>query len=385
MSRGTAYGSLYVRSQDDALAATERQYIIKGLFCVGELSAIVAQPGAGKTFLGLYLAHQIALGRTTFGRRVKAVPVLYCSLEGEGGFENRTKAAIANYGKTINFRYIAQSINLFSDEANIGDLIKAILDIGAKIAFIDTLNRAMANGDENTPGDMGKFIRNIDKIRQATGAHMCIVHHFGKEHSRGPRGHSSFMGAADLVLEVEKQGDNSRIISIIKAKDDSAEQQHAFRLKVVELGKDSDSEPITTCAVYEVPPTSSAQTKRKTKALTPELQAAANELRDLFINNPATLVVSPIPGMREVPCVLKKKTLNRWIETGRLDIESDNTDDRKRKKTAAEKHAQRLRNQLKDHGKIGMTKKYVWLIDDVFGQPDNTGHSPDIPIFSKPN
>ena len=107
MSRGTAYGSLYVRSQDDALAATERQYIIKGLFCVGELSAIVAQPGAGKTFLGLYLAHQIALGRTTFGRRVKAVPVLYCSLEGEGGFENRTKAAIANYGKTINFRYIA--------------------------------------------------------------------------------------------------------------------------------------------------------------------------------------------------------------------------------------------------------------------------------------
>ena len=53
------------------------------------------------------------------------------------------------------------------------------------IIEIDTLSRIMAGGDENNAADMTALIRNIDTLRAATGAHVVLVHHTGKDTARG--------------------------------------------------------------------------------------------------------------------------------------------------------------------------------------------------------
>ena len=46
------------------------------------------------------------------------------------------------------------------------------------------LARVMA-GDENAAPDVSDLLRDIDKLREATGAHVLLVHHIGKDAARG--------------------------------------------------------------------------------------------------------------------------------------------------------------------------------------------------------
>jgi hypothetical protein len=76
-----------------------------------------------------------------------------------------------------------------------------------RLVVVDTLSRAMAGGNENAPDDMSAFIRNIDRIRQETGAHVLIVHHCGKDAAKGARGHSCLRAATDTKIELSHDTD----------------------------------------------------------------------------------------------------------------------------------------------------------------------------------
>src|SRR5204862_79157 len=65
----------------------------------------------------------------------------------------------------------------------------AALGMRVELIVIDTLSRVMAGGNENQPDAMGAFVRNIDRLRAATGAAVLIVHHSRKDASRGARRH----------------------------------------------------------------------------------------------------------------------------------------------------------------------------------------------------
>ena len=92
---------------------------------------------------------------------------------------------------------------------------------------------------------------------------MLLVHHTGKDASRGLRGHSSLMAALDAVIEVSRDGDR-RDWRTTKAKDAGDGQAHAFRLAVVELGIDEHGEALTSCVVE--PLEAEAGAVRKAKA-----------------------------------------------------------------------------------------------------------------------
>jgi hypothetical protein len=76
-----------------------------------------------------------------------------------------------------------------------------------------------------------------------------VVHHTGKDASKGLRGHSSLHAALDTAIEVRRDGDNREWL-IAKSKDGEDGGVHAFKLEVVELGSDEDGDPITSCIVY---------------------------------------------------------------------------------------------------------------------------------------
>jgi hypothetical protein len=114
----------------------------------------------------------------------------------------------------------------------------------------------MAGGDENSPQDMGMFIRNVSELRHDTQAHITIVHHGtkasnGSTHGSTPRGHSSLTGADDALIEVVKLDDGSRVATVVHAKDDQDGMRRGFTSDVVALGTDDDGDAITTLLVSE--------------------------------------------------------------------------------------------------------------------------------------
>jgi hypothetical protein len=118
----------------------------------------------------------------------------------------------------------------------------------ADVIVIDTLAQVTAGANENSSEDMGKALAACRSLHEATGAVVVVVHHAGKDASRGARGWSGLKGAADAELEVTRDGDLRRA-RVSKQKDGTDGDVLAFRLRTVELGRDEDGDPITSCVV----------------------------------------------------------------------------------------------------------------------------------------
>jgi hypothetical protein len=167
--------------------------------------------------------------------------------EGEAGLRNRI-GAWERYNKTTippEFTAITQPVDL-TKEQDIADL-SDVVPMGGVI-IIDTLNRAAPGLDENSSQDMGRVITAMKRLQAATGGLVLFVHHTGKDVSKGLRGHSSLYAALDGAIEVSRTA-NSRSWSVAKAKDGADGEDRAFKLEVVELGRDADGDAVTSCVV----------------------------------------------------------------------------------------------------------------------------------------
>jgi hypothetical protein len=149
--------------------------------------------------------------------------VVYVAGEGVGGLAQRV-AVWRQYHELARLRapfyIIPDTVNLL-EPATPGVLLASLAlrdDQAPALVIIDTLARTMVGGDENGTRDMGAFIANADQIRRATGATVLIVHHTGKDTSRGERGSSALRAAADTMIALD--ADNTLItVTCDKQKD----------------------------------------------------------------------------------------------------------------------------------------------------------------------
>lgn len=358
--RGRKVGRLTVYSDADASAAPKRDYFLKGIISPNEMSTIYGEPGCGKSFLALYIARAIAQEREVFGRRVHATNILFLALEGVSGFEKRLKAMIDTAETTENFFYVAQPVNLFSDDPQVAEVVQASQSCDAGMIVIDTLNRAMAGGSENDPADMGKLIQSLDRIRLATGAHICIIHHSGKDSSRGMRGHSSLLGAADMVMEVRKgQPGEPRTIFIEKAKDDADGQTFHFALDIHKMGLDDDGDPISTCIVREID--TSETTGGKTEKLTPVERRWMDQIHELFAGDDRVTLTKPMRKMAEKRCVTRDG-LRVWMKVRGVIGVTESVTESKGIKGADRTTMSRVLNSLALKKKIAIHGDWIWLV-----------------------
>lgn len=233
--------------------------IVKGLLTSGGLSVVYGAPKAGKTFLAVDLALRVAAGMPWHGRRVTPGSVLYLALEGGTGIERRICAWHRHHeiAADIPFAWASQSIDLRTARGDMEAILGAArgLDVETgvpiRLVVIDTLARALAGGSDCDPEHMGAVIKAADEIRAATGAHVMIIHHTGKDAERGARGWSGLTGALDTQIEVTK-GENGHRARVTDQRDMEEGGVFAFALEVVELGQDEDGDPVTTCVAEEV-------------------------------------------------------------------------------------------------------------------------------------
>jgi hypothetical protein len=286
---------------------------VKRVLGYGTCSMCYGETGSAKTFFVCYLALCVALGQPFFGRKVKRGLVVYIAAEGGASLRRRIEAFRQFYGlpddDDIPFCLIAAPVNLLDPEADLVALIGEIQAAAARredmpllLIVVDTLSRALAGGNENAPDDMGRLIANVDRLRAATGAHVCIIHHTGKTASQGARGHSLLRAAVDTEIEVVKsEAIKISTATVTKQRDEETGAAFAFRLRVVELGHDEDGELITSCAVEPLEtPAETPKPRSKPRPLPPDYQRALDFLRDRVAETGKPLDRPGFPNLKAI-------------------------------------------------------------------------------------
>jgi hypothetical protein len=247
---------------------------VKGVLPQTGIAAMFGPSGSGKSFLGLDLAMSVAKGAHWFGHRTTKCAVLYVCLEGEAGMSVRVNAYRERYGTEGEVLFLTASFNLLACQ-DVTDLLQAIKEarVRPEVIILDTLNRAAPGLDENSSAEMGNVIEAVKQLQAAIGGLVVVVHHTGKDATRGLRGHSSLIAALDAAIEVKRAGD-LRVWEVAKSKDGEDGKGQGFKLDRVHLGEDPDGDAVTSCVIVPA-----LTTQRHSKPLTMSQQQGLDSFR----------------------------------------------------------------------------------------------------------
>jgi hypothetical protein len=239
-------------------AIAEARDFVESLLTEGGASVVYGPSNCGKSFWILDLAVCVATGADFRDElEVDQGAVVYVALEGEFGVRNRIEA-LKQAGRLpadAPLFLCDAPVSLLEPghEARLAESLKlAATESGfpCRLVILDTLARAMAGGDENRGQDMTAAVAAIDAVRAATGAHVAVVHHCGKDEARGARGHSSLRAAVDTEIEISRaEGETISTVRVTKQRDMAVGDPMPFSLEPVTLGTDRRGKPITSCIV----------------------------------------------------------------------------------------------------------------------------------------
>lgn len=246
-------GGKFKITSDDDFAAQESnlKWLVKGFLPKANLGVLFGESGSGKSFAMLDLSAAICRGLEFWnGHRVSKGRVLYVVAEGVSGFRQRIKAychqqAIPRIGMDVIYDITPNLTNV----AQITDLISEIRQREPyDLIVMDTFAQVMAGADENNGQDVGNALAQCKRIAHRCNAMVLLVHHSGKDASKGSRGHSSIKAACDVEIKVERSND-TRSITTSKMKDGIEGIGYLFSLHTVVLSQDEDGDDITSCIV----------------------------------------------------------------------------------------------------------------------------------------
>jgi KaiC/GvpD/RAD55 family RecA-like ATPase len=266
---------------------------IAGVLEHGVLAMLQGEPGAGKSFLALDMALAVATGTEWHGCRVNTGPVVYVAGEGHAGIARRARAWEEDRKTPLAgcpVRVSARAVRFLSP-ADVAELTSEIDALSAPPALIviDTLARAFIGGDENSALDAGRFIAELDAIRERYGCTVLVVHHTAKNTGQA-RGSGAFRGAVDVEFSARRE-DDAIVLSCGKMKDGAVPPDYAFQLRDVTLpfGWVDDAGELLRSAVIvrgEPPPPAPLRNRK----LRPNQQFALDILDALLVHGqPVTL------------------------------------------------------------------------------------------------
>jgi len=243
----------YLGALDDI---PEPTWAIEGLLPEGGYSLLYGKRSTKKSFLALDMGLSLAIGVPYHGRDIRKGRVVYFAGEGFRGNRRRISAWFnarklnpMDYAKDFALVPFTAKWDTLKGRENIRQILSDIAKDGPiYFAIIDTARRAMS-GDENAPSSVGEFLDGVSEVCHEFNCGHLIVHHAGKDESRGARGGGPFEDDADAVFHVT-QGTNGTVkMKCTKQKDGEADYALRFRADKILLGCEPDGKAITSLAL----------------------------------------------------------------------------------------------------------------------------------------
>lgn len=284
--RGAAQRPRFLVQHVSDIEAREPDFIVGDLIEARSCVVVFGAPGSGKSFVTLDFAACVASGREFHSKEVQQGCAVYVAGEGGAGIKRRLQAWSKHAGEELDKSkplFVIQSpiemLNASDVKAACDAIADATGEFTIKIIVLDTLARNFGDGDENSTGDMNRFVMAVGRMIERFGCTVVVVHHSGHgDNSRG-RGSSALRAAADAEFRVEKEH-STVTLTHTKAKDAPESDPMRFSLESVEIGTRKNGEPFTSAVLIE----REAQVARATK-LTASQQRAMKAFEEAAKEN----------------------------------------------------------------------------------------------------
>ncbi len=194
---------------DDLHELPAVRYEIDGSLQHGEASLLYGSRGSAKSLVALDRALHLASGIPWQGRAVQQRHVLYVCLENTHAMPGRMRAWRRNHDADPGDHFRFTTVRLRATDPGDVHRLKATLKDHPEPPdlIIDTQQRFEAGLDENLAKDMQRLVDVLDSIRdERLASAVEMVHHSGKDASRGARGNSLLEASYTCVSRVDKQG-----------------------------------------------------------------------------------------------------------------------------------------------------------------------------------
>jgi hypothetical protein len=228
-------------------------YLVSKLWPEQALAVIFGAPGCGKSTLALDIAFAIAHGAPWRKFPTRRGLVAYSAGEGRIGVERRLVALKREHTDLAGGAlWLDWSVPNLRESAAVEALIGRVREaerqcgLACTLMMIDTLARHLY-GSDSDPEHMGELLASVELIRRELKCSVGLIHHSGKDASRGARGHSSLLAAADTEIEITAPGPNW--CTVTKQRDGERLPPLAFELLPVMIGRDATDEPIQAVTV----------------------------------------------------------------------------------------------------------------------------------------
>lgn len=212
------------------------KWLIENTLVAESAIELYGQYGSYKSFLALDMALHLAAGLPWAGHKtIAARPVLYVPGEGSHGIGARIEAWLSEHGNAgrDNIR-VSNEMPMFAEPNDLEDFARAIKDFRPALIVFDTFSRALAGLDENSAKDVNMFFARAEKLARPVAAAVMIVHHTGKDASKGSRGSNSIPASCDTIFETVLTSRYHATLTMEKQKDWSEwDKPQGFEAKVV--------------------------------------------------------------------------------------------------------------------------------------------------------
>lgn len=282
-------------------------WLVKGMIPRQGLGVFYGRPGCGKSIIAADISLHIAEGLPWRGiKTIKGGATYIASEAGRMGI-NRIFAWYRYHGRkwSSSFRMSPIALDLRSTDEDVHAMASDIAVNQPNCVFIviDTLARNIAGGNENSSEDMGAFVANIALLSELTGAFVLIIHHGGKDESKGARGHSSLTGAVDFSCEIKRDPDKPGRLHVTKLRDGQDGAKYDFNIHAVDLGADEDGDRVTAPVAIDFA-TADAKATRARKPQGINQERVFKDF-DIFVRDHgvATPIGAGFPGPGQVKAV----------------------------------------------------------------------------------
>lgn len=236
--------------------------LIHGLIRHRDLVLVYGGWGSGKSFYTVDKVCHVVFADKWRGRACDGGAAVYIAGEGGASIEARSRAWMLRNGKLTKghpepaLGVISCAPDLLNGGDDLGELFEDIdafrVEMQAetsaaepmpiKVIVIDTVH-SCTPGSREDAGDMGAMLAKVRLLQERYDCAVILVHHAGKDSSRGARGSNSLEAAADVIVEIVEQNDGSRLPIVRKLRDGESPDLEPFVIDNVTFDQDTP-EPV---------------------------------------------------------------------------------------------------------------------------------------------